>query len=197
MAKVRKPIGIKCEDSDCDQGLHCFRATKEMRGTELEGSCRACGARLVDWQTVHRRSIQDVDLTFASLQNEFIRHHFWHKEFHIRAVNYARRKGKVKLLEAVTKRLRTCIAPAQPFHDGWQTPMNSDSPNPIYNAQHATATCCRRCLEYWHGVPMGRELSSEELEYFANLVFQYLDFRFPSLSEEGERIAPLRGERRD
>ena len=36
------------------------------------------------------------------------------------------------------------LAPANPPNDGKQTPMRN---HPIFVAQHATATCCRGCLE--------------------------------------------------
>ncbi|WP_251023391.1 DUF4186 family protein [Streptomyces sp. ISL-10] len=32
---------------------------------------------------------------------------------------------------------------------------------PVFVAQHATATCCRTCLERWHVVPAGRALDDE------------------------------------
>ncbi len=34
--------------------------------------------------------------------------------------------------------------------DGRQTPREG---NTIFYAQHATASCCRTCIEYWHGIP--------------------------------------------
>jgi hypothetical protein len=43
--------------------------------------------------------------------------------------------------------------------------------------QHATATCCRRCFEYWHGVPLERPLDSEHLEYATALVWRYIEER--------------------
>ena len=39
------------------------------------------------------------------------------------------------------------LAPALPKNDGKQTPMKK---HPVFIAQHATATCCRKCLE-WNG----------------------------------------------
>ena len=59
--------------------------------------------------------------------------------------------------EFVVKRL----APARPLNDGKQTPMRG---HPAFVAQHATATCCRSCLEKWHGIAAGRELRPEEQE---------------------------------
>ena len=35
----------------------------------------------------------------------------------------------------------------------------------VFIAQHATATCCRGCLEQWHSIRKGRALTLEEKEY--------------------------------
>lgn len=58
----------------------------------------------------------------------------------------------------ITRRL----APADPLRDGRQTPYRG---HPIFVAQHATATCCRGCLEKWHGIPKGRPLSDDEQQH--------------------------------
>jgi uncharacterized protein DUF4186 len=34
--------------------------------------------------------------------------------------------------------------------------------HPVFVAQHATVTCCRGCLERWHGIPSGRELDQSQ-----------------------------------
>ncbi|MBN8737891.1 MAG: DUF4186 family protein [Xanthomonadaceae bacterium] len=153
------------------------------------GSCRACGAKLVDWGRVHRRDLSDAEHTFEALKHEYIRHHFFHTEIDNVALLHARRKGRVKLRDAVRDRLRTSIGRAEPFRDGTQTPKDGNS---IFYAQHATATCCRTCLEYWHGIPKGRKLTDEELDYCAELVDLYLDERLPDLDDMPEKIPPRR-----
>lgn len=42
--------------------------------------------------------------------------------------------------------------------------------HPVFIAQHATATCCRGCLEKWHGIAKGRVLSSEEIDYVMHVI---------------------------
>jgi uncharacterized protein DUF4186 len=37
--------------------------------------------------------------------------------------------------------------------------------HPVFFAQHATACCCRRCLEKWHGIARGHELTPQECEH--------------------------------
>jgi NMD protein affecting ribosome stability and mRNA decay len=44
-------------------------------------------------------------------------------------------------------------------------------------AQHATATCCRKCLYYWYGVPRNRPLDGRELDFCESMVLAYLERR--------------------
>ena len=57
--------------------------------------------------------------------------------------------------ELIAKR----VAPALPYKDGKQTPYRG---HPVFAAQHATATCCRSCLETWHGIAKGHRLDRGE-----------------------------------
>ena len=51
------------------------------------------------------------------------------------------------------------LAPAWPAHDGRQTPVRG---HPVFKAMHATALCCRGCLEKWWKIPRGRPLSADQ-----------------------------------
>ncbi len=191
-AKARltlKPLDIKCTGSDCKNNLHCFLATKKVLRQGLGGDCRSCGARLVDWDRVHRRDARDAAHTFEMLKLEMVRHHFWHKEIDEKAVGHARRKGRAGIRVAIGNRLRKSLRVGNPW-DGRQTPKQDNS---IFYAQHATATCCRRCLEEWHAIPPGRELSDEEIAYLTDLCAMFIDERLPRLTEDGEKIPPARG----
>ena len=70
--------------------------------------------------------------------------------------------------------------------------MQKDPTTTLPYAQHATATCCRDCLDYWHGIPKGQPLSDLELDYLAELVCLYIEDRIPTLTENGEYIPPIR-----
>ena len=78
-----------------------------------------------------------------------------------------RQQGVEPLLEQAHALVRDHLAPAQPIDDGKQTPFRG---NPIFVAQHGTATCCRRCLEKWHQIPRGRELSIAEQDYIVSVI---------------------------
>ena len=84
---------------------------------------------------------------------------------------YLERKG----LEAVMSHGETFIeerlAPADIPNDGKQTPMRN---HPIFGAQHGTPTCCRGCLEKWHGIPKGHALTTEEKAYILSVLRRWL-----------------------
>jgi hypothetical protein len=64
------------------------------------------------------------------------------------------------------------VAPAAPRKGGTQTPYCG---HPVFAAQHATATCCRTCLERWHGLPRGRELTPEEQGYVVDVISRWIE----------------------
>ena len=181
MATIQKPppLDIKCTSADCDNDLHCFKQLKKMT-PDQRGKCRACGADLVDWKRLHRRDKSDATHTFEALQHELIRHHFFHRPIDEKAIRHAQRKGRIALKEAARHRLQKYLAVAEPPRDGYQTPFDG---NAIFYAQHASATCCRTCLEYWHNIPKGRPLTSEELNYCVTLVELFLDQKMPDLAD--------------
>jgi len=186
-----KPLKVKCTDTDCKKDLHCFKATTEMKKRDEVGVCRECGVNLVDWHRLHSRDLHDVEYTFDALKHELIRHHFWHVEIDQRALNYAKRKGRTALRAAVRSRIKTSIAAPNNAYDGRQTPMEG-SGNPIHYAQHATASCCRKCVEYWHNIPVTVTLSTEEIEYLTNLAMMFFEERLPDLQDGGQHVPSVR-----
>jgi hypothetical protein len=192
MARSKKKLNIGCNDADCKSGLHCFKATDEMVAINKTGRCRECGVDLIDWPRVHQRNVNDVQNTFFSLKKEKVRHYFWHRELGQKAINHAKRKGRSGLRQRVRKHLETCIAPSAPWHDGFQTPMTDIPANAFAYGQHATATCCRKCLEYWHGIPQGVRVTAPDLDYLTELVCLYIEDRIPDLTENGINVPPIR-----
>ena len=67
------------------------------------------------------------------------------------------------------------LAPAKPLNDGKQTPYRG---HPVFVAQHATGTCCRSCLEKWHRMPKGVELSVEQQDYLVDVILAWIDREF-------------------
>lgn len=56
--------------------------------------------------------------------------------------------------------------------DGKQTPMRGHS---VFIAQHATACCCRGCLEKWYHIPKGRLLTKKEIDYIVDIIMKWIN----------------------
>ena len=63
------------------------------------------------------------------------------------------------------------IAPADIPNDGKQTPMRG---HPVFTAQHATATCCRGCINKWHKFPKEVQLTKEQQKYLVDLIMEWI-----------------------
>ena len=64
------------------------------------------------------------------------------------------------------------IAPSFIVNDGKQTPMKG---HPVFIAQHATATCCRKCINKWHKFPIGIQLTQEQQDYIVELIMKWIE----------------------
>jgi hypothetical protein len=84
---------------------------------------------------------------------------------------YLHERGIETILEHARQFVANRLAPAEPANDGKQTPMRN---HPVFIAQHATATCCRGCLEKWHAIPKGRPLAAAELDYVVSVIRRWL-----------------------
>lgn len=72
--------------------------------------------------------------------------------------------------------IATRVAPANPPRDGKQTPYRN---HPVFVAQHATATCCRGCLQRNHQIPRGHELTADERRYVTALIMRWIEREVP------------------
>ena len=97
---------------------------------------------------------------------------------------YLRRKGLLEVLKHAADFIETRLAPASPANDGKQTPWHN---HPVFVAQHATATCCRGCLQKWHQIPKGRELTPEEQKYIVEVIQVWLVREEDATADESMR----------
>jgi hypothetical protein len=178
-----KPLKMTCTTADCVHGMHCFIPDKKLIKTGQVGICRDCGSNPVDWKRVHQRNINDIEFTVTSLQLERVRNEFWHKRLDPAALAYAAKKGKTGLREVAEHRIRKYLPPVYPRTPTFDGRQTRKSGNPVFYAQHATATCCRKCILEWHGIPKDTTLSDAQISYLTSLVIYYLDKRLPNLSD--------------
>ena len=93
--------------------------------------------------------------------------------FHLRKkeIEYIDKKGieeiKKQTYEIINKRIKPEIIET----DGKQTPMKN---HPVFIGQHATATCCRGCIEKWHHIKKNKELTDHEIDFIVELIMEWI-----------------------
>ncbi len=97
--------------------------------------------------------------------------------------DYVKEKGMETIRSHGQDFIAKRLAPAEPKNDGKQTPMRG---HPIFIGQHATATCCRGCLEKWHHIPAGRELTKAEQEYILDVLMEWIRRQAERREGDGE-----------
>lgn len=84
---------------------------------------------------------------------------------------YIRNKGLETIVRHAQDFIRTRLAPEKIPNDGKQTPMRG---HPVFIAQHATGTCCRNCLQKWHGIPPKTALSRQQQDYIVTMIMVWI-----------------------
>ena len=106
---------------------------------------------------------------FAALERSRFR-----SSFQLNAHNrhYLHAKGLPVIQDHARDFVAKRLAPALMANDGKQTPYRG---HPVFVAQHATACCCRGCLQKWHLIPAGRILSRDEQDYVVKVLIHWLE----------------------
>ena len=86
--------------------------------------------------------------------------------------DYITAKGLETIQDHAYQFINSRIAPDYPKNDGKQTPMRG---HPVFIAQHATATCCRKCIQKWHGIGKGRALGEAEVDFIVVLIMEWIE----------------------
>lgn len=109
-----------------------------------------------------------LDEVFARLARSAFRGKF---RLQGRELAYLQMWGLPHVMKQGEELIRKRLAPAEIPNDGRQTPWRN---HPIFVAQHATATCCRGCLEKTHGIAKGHALTAEELRHVLAVIERWL-----------------------
>ena len=118
---------------------------------------------------------ESLDVLFARLATSEFR-----RRFRLKAedIAYIERKGMETIRRHAADFVRTRLAPAVIPNDGRQTPMRG---HPVFIAQHATACCCRGCLEKWCRVPKGRELTEDQQRRIVDFLMAWIEQELSSV----------------
>lgn len=180
---------ISCTSSKCDEDLHCFlknfRGKKRMEVDSYRSEvCISCSVKLIDWNRLDKRDINDVDYTIKSLKQEFFRRRYWARNIDEELIISVYKKSISEVEKEVEKRIRRYINKRfkENPYDGRQTPLDGSI---IFYAQHATGTCCKKCIEEWHGIKRNDLLTDKQIKYLVKLIMVYIKKRMNSPSAEG------------
>ena len=92
----------------------------------------------------------------------------------VKELEYIKGKGFDTIYIHACYFIRDRVAPSGPINDDKQTPMHGP---PVFIAQHATATCCRGCIEKWHNFPQHRKLPKTEQEYLVSVIIEWINLQ--------------------
>ncbi len=186
-----KPLGsLTCTSSDCKNNFHSF--LKDFRGKKLDDNisyrseeCVDCGARLIDWKRLDKRNLKDIEYTVNCLKYELFRLTYWEKSITDEMESVSKKKGLLELRKEIKKRIIRDINKPHKDNpwDGRQTPRESKN-KIVFYAQHATGTCCRKCIEEWHGINRDTILSEEQIDYLIEIILYYIRKKIPSIDDD-------------
>ncbi|HEY8118487.1 MAG TPA: DUF4186 domain-containing protein [Methylophilaceae bacterium] len=117
--------------------------------------------------------MRELDELFQALEKSSFRSSF---RLNRKEQEYLRSKGLSLILEHARDFVTGRLAPAVISNDGKQTPFHG---HPVFVAQHATACCCRGCLQKWHRIPAGRILTQDEQDYILDVLQHWFKLKVP------------------
>ena len=112
-----------------------------------------------------------LDYHLSKLQKSKFRSSF---TLSVKDYYYLEKHGISEIIDHAHKFILDRLSPAYPINDGKQTPFKN---HPVFVAQHATATCCRKCMNKWYNVPKGLELTPDQIDFAVDLIIHWIKFQ--------------------
>lgn len=93
--------------------------------------------------------------------------------FHLKSkdITYIQEKGLDVIEKHAYDFINERLSPSYIPNDGKQTPMRG---HPVFIAQHATGTCCRKCLYKWHHIQPNVNLTVQEEIYIVSVIMAWI-----------------------
>ncbi len=177
-------------------------APEAMSEAEDSAKAQVGPAKIIKYQSTDSASIRkvaepaatyDADISQVSREARFSHEEWLKKDLFERLAQsnfrsrfklteadrlYIREKGMDTIRSHAVEIIRQRLSAAEPRNDGKQTPMRgAPKGHPVFLGQHATGTCCRGCLEKWHGISKGKELTEEEQSYIVDVLMLWIDWQ--------------------
>lgn len=191
-----KPLPLECKMTSCKHGRHFldFLRKPHKESTAVSpGTCRDCSTPALDEGTFveHKYGApEQLVATFSGQQHELMRAHYWLVPIDLWAYNQALRFGRDEVLRRVEKQVRWAMTST----DAWANKGSPYSRQIVAYAQHATATCCRDCAAYWHGLPKDRAMRPTEaqLQHVVWAAQAWVHLRLQDVGQDGVTVASIR-----
>lgn len=124
---------------------------------------------------VQRLQAKKAELDYDPYKDVFdrLKKSDFRQKFHLtrQERDYVRKKGYEEIEIHARQFVQKRIAPYGLENDGRQTPMRG---HPVFKAQHATATCCRGCIEKWHKITKDHPLTEKEIHYITIVIMKWI-----------------------
>ena len=109
-----------------------------------------------------------LDYHLSKLKKSKFRNRF---ALHTKDYEYLEKLGISEIIDHAHKFILERLSSAHPVNDGKQTPFKN---HPVFVAQHATATCCRKCMNKWYKIPKGVELTPEQIDFSVDMIIHWI-----------------------
>lgn len=176
--EITEALGnLTCTSTRCEDNLHCFLRSmrkKVNRGNSFRSdTCIGCGKDVIDWKRTDMHNLEDKEYFIECLKKETWRYAVWNLEIPQYMAEAALKLNINEMRLKVIKILSNKINKkrSEIFRDGTQTPIGKDI---IFLAQHATGTCCRRCIEEWYGIDRNEIMNNEDINFLTEIILMYI-----------------------
>lgn len=180
-----------CTSTKCEDNLHCFLRDLRKKGNRGKSyrsdNCTGCGEDVIDWNRIDMHNLEDKDYFIECLKKETWRHAVWNLEIPLYMAKAASKLNidemRLKVIKILSKKIN--IRKKDSFRDGTQTPIGQKI---IFLAQHATGTCCRKCIEEWYGIDRNEIMNSEEIIFLTEVILMYIKQKVSLRNQVREKI---------
>jgi len=176
--EITEALGnLTCTSTRCEDNLHCFLRNMRKKVNRAKSyrnnTCVGCGKDVIDWNRIDMHNLEDKDYFVECLKKETWRNAVWNLEI----PQYMAKASSELNIDEMRLRVFNLLSNkinkkrSEIFRDGTQTPVGLKI---IFLAQHATGTCCRRCIEEWYGIDRNEIMNNEDINFLSEMILIYI-----------------------
>ena len=162
---------MKVDKDDCLVNDYGYEDIEALKDYNIIGHIVGLDDKIylfTDEATLIKTGTEDIYTKFENEAGNLYKHVL---ETTTHYIDYINSKGWDTIYRHTEEMIESRLAPKFIGNDGKQTPMKG---HPVFVAQHATATCCRGCLNKWHHIPKHKDLNAWEIHYVTSVIMEYI-----------------------